>query len=309
MSQLDNNLTFIQHFKNITDSLKKTFFRKPSFPDAVQQFSQLSSSLKREGYNHYAAFVSLAVARCHQALKNSTLQGLSYLTAGEVFWEYEKELDIVQYYDLQEFAEHAINCYLLAVNIYLEMKKFSMASSMYYELAVGLKELKRTKEAGKFYEKAAELQQTDNAMSAIDSLKNAYLCDVIHNEYQHGNEMLQWIIKLATEQSHLNNDAFYVDVKIAATVSHIFLLILQLDFQQSRIIIKHLQREHGHGGNEGQYNPHIYATTEWFFVLLDATVDAYEAKDKETLIQIHSELHTTLLPEHNNLFLKLLSNV
>jgi hypothetical protein len=88
--------------------------------------------------------------------------------------------------------------------------------------------VKRTKEASLYYEKAAELQQTDNAMSAIVSLHKAFACDLKHAQYQHASETLQWIIKWATEQSTLNSDTFYVDVKVEAMVSFILVLILQV---------------------------------------------------------------------------------
>lgn len=107
-----------------------------------------------------------------------------------------------------------------------------------YSCALCLQLVKRTKEASLFYEKAAELQQTDNAMSAIVSLHKAFSCDLKHAQFQHASETLQWIIKLATEQSTLNSDTFYVDVKVEAMVSFILVLILQVRFLHEVLFVK-----------------------------------------------------------------------
>jgi hypothetical protein len=73
--------------------------------------------LKRDGDHQFAAFCCLAVARCHQALRNSTLEALSLMDAGHIFWKNEKEIASVNYFGFHENAEEAQHCYLLAIKV------------------------------------------------------------------------------------------------------------------------------------------------------------------------------------------------
>jgi hypothetical protein len=83
----------------------------------------------------------------------------------------------------------------------MEQKKFAMAASLYFEMGSGLmasisfqkifvlgsdvgfsmQMLRRTKEAAYCFEKAAEIQQGENAMMAIDSLKKGFECHIRHS--------------------------------------------------------------------------------------------------------------------------------
>lgn len=126
--------------------------------------------------------------------------------------------------------------------------------------------------------------------------------------FQHASEILQWIIKLATEQSTLNSDSFYVDIKIEATVSFVLLLILQGDFHQARLMTKHLQREHGEAPSlmSDAKNVNIFFTSEWFFALMECLVDAVESANEREVIKIQSELKELLKPIQNEILVPIL---
>lgn len=108
----------------------------------------------RNGEHQYAAFCCLAVSRCHQAMRNSTMEALSLIDAGlvffkyrfhsklnifsfsfsywisivfnsgHIFWETEKETTSTNYFGFHEYAEEAQHCYLLAIKVLLLFSVF-----------------------------------------------------------------------------------------------------------------------------------------------------------------------------------------
>jgi len=212
-----------------------------------------------------------------------------------------------------------LECYLAAVAVYLEQKRFAMAASLYYELADFWLSTSRTVEASQYFERAAELQQAENAMSAIASLKRSFECDLLNKNYTHAAQMLQLIIKLSTEQSTLNSDTFYTDIKIESLVSLCLLHILQGDFEQARIGNRFLQKAHGGDPNamnatssgklakliRGSAPVHadIFFTSAWFFEMVDALTDAVESKNEREVIQIQCELSAVLTDSQNQMLL------
>jgi tetratricopeptide (TPR) repeat protein len=177
-------VNYLESYRRITKKLiRKRFMRKPNIGEVIAQYEDLIKAMKRDGEHQFAAFCCLAVARCHHALQNSTLEALSLVDAGHIFWESEKDIVTTNYFGFHEYAEEAQHCYLLAIKIYLDQKKCLMAASLYYEMANCLALLKRTKEAAIYFEKAAELQQTECAMAALDSLKNAVECHFKHSNF------------------------------------------------------------------------------------------------------------------------------
>ena len=71
---------FWTSYRAIGAKLKKRFFRKVNVTDARDLYGDLVASLRREGNHQYAAFCSLAVARCAQSAGNAT-------TEAERTWE------------------------------------------------------------------------------------------------------------------------------------------------------------------------------------------------------------------------------
>eukprot|EP01122_Echinamoeba_exundans_P017801 TRINITY_DN9758_c0_g1_i1.p1 TRINITY_DN9758_c0_g1~~TRINITY_DN9758_c0_g1_i1.p1 ORF type:complete len:316 (-),score=82.60 TRINITY_DN9758_c0_g1_i1:12-959(-) len=307
MSQ--QNTPLLDVYRQILTKLKKRrFFSKPNFDEAVDGFTELLKALRRGEEDEYSGLVSISIAKCHQQQQNTLLEALYYHRAGKFFLNSQKQMAVTGTSTFQELTELAMEFYITAISLYLEQRRLAMAASLYYELAEHLSLVKRTKEASLYYEKAAELQQTDNAMSAIVSLHKAFACDLKHAQYQHASETLQWIIKLATEQSTLNSDTFYVDVKVEAMVSFILVLILQGDFPQARLMTKHLQKEHGDipATSGTAKNVNIFFTSEWFFALMECLVDAVESANEREVIKIQSELKELLTPSQNEILVPIL---
>jgi tetratricopeptide (TPR) repeat protein len=306
-------VNYLESYRRITKKLiRKRFMRKPNIGEVIAQYEDLIKAMKRDGEHQFAAFCCLAVARCHHALQNSTLEALSLVDAGHIFWESEKDIVTTNYFGFHEYAEEAQHCYLLAIKIYLDQKKCLMAASLYYEMANCLALLKRTKEAAIYFEKAAELQQTECAMAALDSLKNAVECHFKHKNLTKALETTQWIIKLSTEQSHLNNnDPFYRNIKDEAMISLVLLLILSKDFTQASEMVKQMRREQNVSLKkvpELLSDVKIYFTPEWVFSLLDTLIEAVENKEEKTVLLVHSELSKTLNPFQNEVFVGILES-
>jgi hypothetical protein len=64
-------------------SFRNLIIRKPNYGEAIDGLQQLSSQLKREKSNHsYAALCCLAIARCEQAIRTSSLSAAAYVETG-----------------------------------------------------------------------------------------------------------------------------------------------------------------------------------------------------------------------------------
>jgi len=130
-----------------------------------------------------------------------------------MFWNIALDEANVYITDFEENTEQAVHCFKIAINIYLGLKKNGLASSLYYEMATGLKYLKRYSEAAVEFRKAAEIQQSDSALVAINSLVEAFSCSIEYGGYNDSFKDLQWIIKLATEEAHESTSQFFSDKK------------------------------------------------------------------------------------------------
>jgi tetratricopeptide (TPR) repeat protein len=276
--------------------------------EAIPLYSNLAYQLKRDGVQQFAAFCCLAVARCHEAQKTLPLQANELQTAGALFWNIsldEANMDIT---DFEENTEQAVHCFKIAINIYLSLKKFGLASSLYYEMATGLKYLKRYSEAAIEFRKAAECQQGESALVAINSHVEAFSCSIEYGGYSDAYQDLQMILKLATEEAHESNSSFFKDKKTDALVSSIMISLLQQDIEQAKLMLKLLRREETTRQSQStdKYPIDLYGTHEWFYCLLTEVIDAFEAGDEESLSSMHAELHETFTPVQNRLYLLLL---
>ncbi|KAF2074104.1 hypothetical protein CYY_004589 [Polysphondylium violaceum] len=186
----------------LSTKLKKKKFpmRKPNYSEAIDQFTQVMNSFKRDNNLMYAAFCCLSIGRCEQALKSSSSAEAScYIDSGYLIWENEiqnSEADIISF---EENIPEAINCYLLAIKIYHNYKRFSIMSTLYYEMALILKKLNKLEEAAEYFQKAAEIQRTESPISSINSLKEATYCKIMEWDYKGACNFLDLIVTIATE--------------------------------------------------------------------------------------------------------------
>lgn len=327
----ESNENYVLSYQKVTDKLKrKRFLRKPNYAEALPDYAKLASQLRREGAQRFAAFCCIAVARCQEAQRNFPSQAIELQNAGDLFWNLALDEGNVDITDFEENTEQAIHSFKLAINIYLSLKKYGMASSLYYEMATGLKYLKRYKEAAVEFRKAAEIQQTESSIVAINSLMESFACSIEYGGFQDGFQDLQWIIKLSTEEAHENQSQFFLDKKVDAFVSLVLVLLMMRDIEQARLTLILLRREHNLHHKKHtqphvrpkQQNPQqnqpqkqqillpvdIFSTSEWFFELMEEVVTSFEENDEYSLSQIHAELSETFSPIQNRLFLMVIQN-
>jgi len=192
----------IDSYKLISAKLKKKKFpmRKPNYSEAIDQFSQVMNSFKRDNNLMYAAFCCLSIGRCEQALKSSSSAEAScYIDSGYLIWENEIQNSDSDIIGFEENIPEAINCYLLAIKIYNNYKRFSIMSTLYYEMASILKKLNKLEEAAEYFQKAAEIQRTESPISSINSLKEATFCKIMEWDYKGACNFLDLIVTIATE--------------------------------------------------------------------------------------------------------------
>ncbi|KAN0007268.1 hypothetical protein ACTFIU_000467 [Dictyostelium citrinum] len=192
----------IDSYKLISQKLKKKKFpmRKPNYSEAVDQYTQVMNSFKREGNNIYAAFCCLSIGRCEQAIKaSSSAEASCYIDAGYLIWENEIATNESEIISFEENIPEAINCYLLAIKIYQNYKRFSIMGTLYFEMASILKRLNKLEEGAEYFQKAAEIQRTESPISAINSLKEAAYCKIMEWDYKGACDYLDLIVNIAGE--------------------------------------------------------------------------------------------------------------
>lgn len=295
---------YLESYQNIATKLKKKrFLRQPNHAEAVTEYTTLIAELKRAGGHQFAAFCCLAVARCHQAQKHIPQQAQELHLAGSVFWEQALDESVLSVTDFSENTEEAIHCYLIAINIYIQMKKISLASALCHEMGTCLKYLGRHKEAAKEFRRAAELNQSESAISTINSLQEAFSCTIECKEYMDSFKDLQCIIKVSTEEGYETHSQFFVDKKLEAYVSLVLIMLLQGDISQSRLTLKLMEREHSIPTPNPILPYEIYSTSKWFFLLLAEVINSFEDNDEEELSRIHGELYSIFTPIQNKIYL------
>eukprot|EP01132_Coremiostelium_polycephalum_P009386 gene9386-11531_t len=262
--------------------------RKPNYGEAIEQYTQVMNSFKREGNHIYAAFCCLAIGRCEQAIKNSSSAEAScYIDSGYLIWENEiqsSETDIVSF---EENISEAINCYLLAIKIYQNYKRFSIMGTLYHEMASILKKLNKLEEAAEYFQKAAEIQRTESPISSINSLKEATYCKIMEWDYKGACDYLELIVTITTETN--------TPLEIEARVSLILLYILQNLFLKSQTQLGKLVNDIN--DLEGQSSD----LTEETIALLNNLLVACERKEIAGLQAIQRELWSSLNDMQNDI--------
>eukprot|EP01116_Phalansterium_solitarium_P022776 TRINITY_DN764_c0_g2_i1.p1 TRINITY_DN764_c0_g2~~TRINITY_DN764_c0_g2_i1.p1 ORF type:complete len:322 (+),score=73.62 TRINITY_DN764_c0_g2_i1:47-1012(+) len=308
---------YVETYKSISAKLKKRniLLRKPPYPEAAEQFQALSLSLKRKNPKHpYAAFCLLALAKCEQALKNTTMEAIASIDAGHIYWSNQLDSSENAVLGFEEDLTQAVHCYLLAIKIYLSQKKFGLAASFYYEMADHMKTLEKLADAADYFQEAAQLQQTDSPMTAILSLQQAVSCNIRLRDYKSSCAGLIWAIKLASEvvsapQPSDGGDAHsmptlssYGQVLIECRVSLVLLLILQGDFLQAKDFVKKVADDATSCGFPAGYCAE-------FITLLNALVIGCERRVFDCAVAVQRELCRSLTTEQNDILMVVLNEM
>eukprot|EP01117_Protostelium_nocturnum_P007611 TRINITY_DN2725_c0_g1_i1.p1 TRINITY_DN2725_c0_g1~~TRINITY_DN2725_c0_g1_i1.p1 ORF type:complete len:223 (+),score=72.13 TRINITY_DN2725_c0_g1_i1:593-1261(+) len=209
----------------------------------------------------------------------------------------------------------------------------SIAAALYFEMAGLLKELGKNEEARDYFHIAAEMQQEESALCAINSLEKSVECNILLRDYGNSCSDLIWIMKLASEISteapsrtivvtesgsihseskqrpSLLDDFYsknicsaYTKVMMEAKISLILVLILQGDFQQSRDFVSKLERD-------AMNNGIVIGSFQLITSLFETLVDECEQQDMEMVQSLHRELYPWLTKQQNQLILMIIEEL
>ncbi|KYR02666.1 hypothetical protein DLAC_00121 [Tieghemostelium lacteum] len=322
----------IDSYKLISSKVKKKKFsvRKPNYGEAIEQLTQVMNSFKREGNGLYAAFCCLAIGRCEQAIKlSSSAEASCYIDSGYLIWENEIQSFEDDLISFEENIPEAINCYLLAIKVYQNYKRFSIMATLYYEMASILKKLSKYEQGAEYFQKAAELQRTESPISSIYSLKEACYCKIMESDYKGACDYLDLIITIINETtpletkinlnnstgstnnnnslSQINNNgigdaqlsnislSLFPYLLIETRVSLVLLLILQDSFLKSQAQLSKLVNDIN--DQEGQSTDHTEETVS----LLNNLLISCERKEINDLQAIQRELWSSLNDIQNDI--------
>eukprot|EP00026_Physarum_polycephalum_P012512 Phypoly_transcript_12833.p1 GENE.Phypoly_transcript_12833~~Phypoly_transcript_12833.p1 ORF type:complete len:361 (+),score=47.71 Phypoly_transcript_12833:130-1083(+) len=171
--------------------------RKPNLTEAITQFTQLSNSFRHEGSPHYSAFCSLAVARCEQAMHSESSQEAGHCyDAGTTLWEVATECETRNYTGVDDDVTEAINCYLLAIKIYMSHQRYGIAGQLYSEMGSYLSKMGHHSLAAEFTAQSALLRQRDSPMTAARLWYDTANYRIAAVDYKSASECLLNCIKI-----------------------------------------------------------------------------------------------------------------
>jgi len=174
--------------------------RKPNLAEAVEQFTHLMSAFKRDKNVHYSVFCSLATARCEQAMNNdSTQEAGYYFVSGSVLWETCERSHNDGTEGIEEDITEAINCYLLAIKIYLNHQRGALAGHLYGEMGHALYALGYPILAGEYICQAAYLRQTDSPLVSIQLWIDGASCRISTKDYKSAIECYNNMIRILSD--------------------------------------------------------------------------------------------------------------
>mmetsp|Transcript_24516 Transcript_24516/g.73464 ORF Transcript_24516/g.73464 Transcript_24516/m.73464 type:complete len:226 (+) Transcript_24516:64-741(+) len=171
------HIQYIASYKAISAKLKKRFLRKNTVVDAVDQYQQLAKRLEQDGVHQYAAFVTLAAARCDEALNNPTGETEKVVRAAHLFMDSEMEAANLDYASFEENLMEAVDCYELAIDIYCKIHRTAFAATLRSEVANALVVFGKLEEAAEQYG-AAALLLDGSPLPAIAATESAEECKI-----------------------------------------------------------------------------------------------------------------------------------
>lgn len=216
--------------------------RKPNLNEASEDYDNLMKSLNRQSIHQYAAFCSIAVARCEQAMENVSAQANAYTEAGRQFWESERESQRYEFsvdgsdFGYEEFVTEAVDCYLIAIHCYSRISQMQMCGQLYIELANILKAIKRYQEAIDYYLKSIEVlqQYSFGVLMPLQSLHCAVCCQIEMKNYMGAIESFTLGINIAAKERATkqpffgNNSSDYLrQTVLEYEISRILLILLE----------------------------------------------------------------------------------
>uniref|UniRef100_A0A8C9TL43 Coagulation factor VIII associated n=1 Tax=Scleropages formosus TaxID=113540 RepID=A0A8C9TL43_SCLFO len=274
---------FLLRYRAVTNKLKKRFLRKPNVAEASEQFGQLAKELKQQDCLQYAAFCSLAMARCEQTLFNGPGEALALTEAARLFLLSERESRSLRVPGFDEHLQAALNCYSFAI-----------------------KEMNRPGEAIVHFQRAAELQ-SQAPIESLLSLGEVASCKILTRGYSGVHTVglfssLKHLFPCSAQSfclSSFSRTGVFLDVVARCEISRVLLLML-LEPPPQKLLPEHAQTLERYAWES--FDSHSQVS---IFLLMGCCVTllqmACQEKDTESLKSLQTELWPLLSAEQNHL--------
>eukprot|EP00698_Gefionella_okellyi_P012069 TRINITY_DN3222_c0_g2_i1.p2 TRINITY_DN3222_c0_g2~~TRINITY_DN3222_c0_g2_i1.p2 ORF type:complete len:325 (-),score=76.76 TRINITY_DN3222_c0_g2_i1:2482-3456(-) len=233
---------FLQSFKRIQIQLKKRVLRKPNYDEASTMLHDLKNQMKREECWPYAAFCSLAAARCELAMKRRFDAALSMEEAGAFLWDWELEAAKLKAHSFQEMVPLAMDCYQQATDIYVKENQKALAAGLLNEMGLALRCLKMYEQAAHAFDRACRLTEPDTPFVALSYLTHCPECCIYSGEFEKAIEVLDHVVALTQRlqtyeegASEQDRGAFMPDhVRIHAYTLQVLLYLYRREQSRAR---------------------------------------------------------------------------
>lgn len=303
---MDQELDILQHYKTISNKLKKRFLKKPNVSEGSEQFGYLAKQLHYQNCPHYIGFCHLAQARCEHTLTNSVSEASALTTSARSFAAANDSLSQLH---LPHFGEHlhaAINCFSHAIRVHLENRQCHLAASLNIELAQMLHTSARPVETIQHYQRAAELL-LQNPLDYLLALMYIATAKILAGDYEGALARLTEMIYLLQDQLSLLSSAsgqhvgVFADVTTSCELLRVFLLLL-LQPTVQRIRPEHAQtlERYSWESSESTSGPLFYLHED-LFLLLQSVVLACQTGDIPALKRLEVDLSVHLSAEQSHL--------
>mmetsp|Transcript_27098 Transcript_27098/g.66823 ORF Transcript_27098/g.66823 Transcript_27098/m.66823 type:complete len:313 (-) Transcript_27098:19-957(-) len=201
-----SRVAFHDEYARVQASLKKRLFtltfgltKKPNPTESAEQLLELGNALKREGNAPYAAFCSMAVAQCCRSMRSTLKEAYYESEAGSMLWKAQE--DDGEAVPLEDLVPEATNCYLAAIEAYMKLGRYSLASSLYSEMASHYLHMCKEGDAAVYFVKAAELVERDSPQIAAACLQESIQCRVRGGDYTGAIECMETTIEVLERHS------------------------------------------------------------------------------------------------------------
>jgi len=167
---------YLSEYRTISHKLKRRFLRRPNLSEASDQFLRLAKRLEAQDEPQYQAACQLAVAKCQRSIGNQQGQVEAYTAAARAAFKAEVNVENINCNSIHQHLTDAINNYCNAIRILEEMDRTAQASGLCLELADRLRQLGKTSEAIRFYQRAANLRSVFVGLEYVMSREKVASC-------------------------------------------------------------------------------------------------------------------------------------
>lgn len=314
-------------YKSVQGKMKKRFMRKPNMADSVELYMALSKFLEKGGAHRYGAFVTLAAARCDQAMSNPTGQADKVVKAGQLFAQSQIESSTLDFAGCDEDLAEAVDCYELAVSIYTRIHRTAFAATLRAELANGLVVFGKLDEAATNYRASAALL-AGSPLPCIGALSSATDCEIRREDHDSALALCVEVMGVVAAHAHAVDEAdswdfqapgdhfghygalfgkgVYVDAIQQVEITSMLLLLLLPELpREAHPFAKTLAFYHDVDATK----PATRYMNQDMFLMLQSAVLAVENSDIDALRELQSGLWFSMSSVQNELCNRLVTNL